>query len=90
VYDPLMSDDERARNWAGWTKAVTRSWDWVEEERPASAEDDEGERFEDCVEYIDNRRSGISLGWYALSIVAISIVAATAGFAAGRSNARRS
>lgn len=90
VYEPLMSDEDRAKNWAGWSKAVTRSWDWVEDERPASADEDEGERFEDCVEYIDDGRSGVSRGWYFFSIVTISAVAAMAGFAVGRPSLRRS
>jgi glycerol kinase len=42
TFQPLMTEKERTKNWAGWTKAVTKSLDWVQEE--------EDEKFEDAQE----------------------------------------
>jgi glycerol kinase len=90
VYEPQMSEDEREKNWAGWKKAVTRSWDWVEEEEGAAAlADDEGEKFEDCVDYIDERGTDSFRGLQVVSLVMVAGMAAAAGFALGRANMRR-
>ncbi|HEY0733525.1 MAG TPA: glycerol kinase GlpK [Herpetosiphonaceae bacterium] len=37
TWEPRMSDDQRESLYAGWKKAVTRTFDWVEEEREAEA-----------------------------------------------------
>jgi glycerol kinase len=89
VYEPHMSEGDRAKNWAGWKKAVTRSWDWVEEEAVTAASDEEGEKFEDCLEFPDDRRTSSSWGSYVLSLIMVAGMAAVMGFAVGRTNVKR-
>lgn len=37
TWEPQMSDDQRDMLYAGWKKAVTRTFDWVEQEQEATA-----------------------------------------------------
>jgi glycerol kinase len=37
TWEPRMSDDQRETLYAGWKKAVTRTFDWVEQEQAAEA-----------------------------------------------------
>jgi glycerol kinase len=90
VYEPQMSEDERTKNWAGWKKAVTRSWDWVEEEESTAAvADDEGDKFEDCIDFIDDRRSSTFGGSYVVSLALVAGMATATGFVLGRFSVRQ-
>lgn len=37
TWEPRMSDDQRESLYAGWKKAVTRTFDWIEQEQEAEA-----------------------------------------------------
>ena len=37
TWEPRMSDDQRETLYAGWKKAVTRTFDWIEQEQAAEA-----------------------------------------------------
>jgi glycerol kinase len=39
TWEPRMSEDQRETLYAGWKKAVTRTFDWVEDEQPAAADE---------------------------------------------------
>ena len=96
VWEPIMAPEERAKNWAGWKKAVTRSWDWVEGELE---DEEDAEKFEDALDSIsiidsragEGRSRGCTQTWgrYCLSLLLVAGSAAYLGFKVGRSSLRK-
>jgi FGGY family of carbohydrate kinases, C-terminal domain len=88
VFVPKMPEEERAKNWLGWKKAVSRSLEWVEV-------DDDNDYFLDAETFShdedDDRllaakntgdSAGVSLGTI-LTLVAVAGIGASVGFLLG-------
>ena len=77
-FEPVMDDDVREKNWAGWKKAVSKSLGWII--------DDEDEEFLDAtqgimdLEPIDKASKN---GFGYLSIFLVAVVSTATGFVAG-------
>ena len=86
VWNPLMSDEDRDKNWRGWQKAVSKSMGWVEDE-------EEVDEFYDAV--VDDP-NGVAAtralvfeekqpftGFSSSALVAVGIAALAVGFVLG-------
>lgn len=73
VFKPTMSAELRAKNWAGWKKAISRSLGWVDEDT---------DEFQDTLQVIEEK-TGLSMP--ALAMACIASAAFATGFLLGRS-----
>jgi glycerol kinase len=80
-FEPAMDDETRAKNWAGWTKAVSKSFGWITEE--------EGGEFFDAthgemdLESTDKEKAPSRRGFGYRTIFFVAVAGTVAGFLAG-------
>jgi ribulose kinase len=81
IFTKKMTDEDRAKNWGGWQKAVTKSLGWVEDEDEEKFFDAKDNSFHPAVLVRELRQPGYSLGTV---LVASALALATGILLAGR------
>jgi glycerol kinase len=95
TFQPLMTEKERTKNWAGWTKAVTKSLNWVPEEEDENFEDaqEETEVVEDAGEMeskqvtrelLAKAKAPLVQGYSTASLIFMTLCGLGAGIMLGR------
>jgi glycerol kinase len=85
TFQPLMMEKERTKNWAGWTKAVTKSLDWVQEEEDENFQDaQEGTEVADDVGERELAKAPLVQGYSTASLILMTLCGLGAGIMLGR------